>query len=79
MTVVLTHHARTRARQMGVEEEAVITAVLDPSYTYPGPARYGEHRIAAREELACPYKLNGDDVVVLTVLWNGRVSKRPAC
>lgn len=70
MNVVLTDHARERAKEMGVSTNRVKSVVNEPSLVYPALG-YDNCSIAQREELAVVYATEDDTRIVITVLWHG--------
>lgn len=68
--IAITHHAYLRLREMGLEPEDVAAVVLDPEVDYPSDAdSYGEGaRTAQRGEVAVGYVIEGESIVVQTVL-----------
>jgi len=67
---LLTHHARRRIDEMGLELVEVMQALDDPAVTYPCRPCYERGRIVAvRDRLAVVH--NPDARTVITVLWNG--------
>lgn len=65
MTPALTHHARSRAAQMGIPTKHVKRAIQHPDCVYP--ARDGT-TISVAGALAVVHAHG----VVITVLWNGK-------
>ena len=71
-SIILSGHARERARQMNVPIPEVVKTVHDPEQTYP-QTKYGpRRRMHQRGRLAVPAKVYDDKVIVVTVLWNTR-------
>jgi hypothetical protein len=74
--VRLTYHARQRMQEMGVTEAEVLAAVTDPGVTYLGRHHSPPETISIRGPIGVATKVQGDEVIVLTVLWPCREYER---
>lgn len=74
--VVLTRHALRRMQEMGVTREEVVTAVRTPGVTYAGSHHSPPETIAIQGRVAVAFQVRSGEVVVLTVLWTGKIFVR---
>jgi hypothetical protein len=78
---IYTKHARQRMDEMGVSPSTVYHALNDPDMDYQAPRRHGPTaRLACKGDVAVAYKPDDrqpDRKVIMTVLWNRKVFKRP--
>lgn len=77
-TPVLTDHARSRCREMGVSTKRAKRVVADPSITYRGSLRYRPgRRVAVRcdDSIAVVFE-PGDPARIITVLWHAAEARQ---
>lgn len=80
-TPVLTDHARSRCREMGVSTKRAKRVVADPSITYRGSLRYRPGRrvaVSAADTIAVVFEpgRHGHPPVIVTVLWHAAEARQ---